>query len=119
MKPPSGFESANPELVIGKHLIDSLFIITKQCTKRLKYKLNMINKVYLHPTRTSDYSNSVSSCHVLTYPPPSNKNRPHSKLKDSSRNIFQLSLLSSGNFYFPHTTVLKLFKLASTEDRIV
>ena len=87
--------------------------------KMLKYKLNMINKVYLHPTRTSDFSNSVSSCHVLTYPPPSNKNSPHSKLKDSSRNIFQLLLLSSENFYFPHTTVLKLFKLPSTEDKKV
>ena len=87
--------------------------------KMLKYKLNMINKVYLHPTRTSDFSNSVSSCHVLTYPPPSNKNSPHSKLKDSSRNISQLLLLSSENFYFPHTTVLKLFKLPSTEDKKV
>ena len=87
--------------------------------KMLKYKLNMINKVYLHPTRTSDFSNSVSSCHVLTYPPPKKKNSPHSKLKDSSRNIFQLLLLSSENFYFPHTTVLKLFKLPSTEDKKV
>ena len=79
----------------------------------------MINKVYLHPTRTSDFSNSVSSCHVLTYPLASNKNSPHSKLKDPSHNIFQLLLLSSENFYFPHTTVLKLFKLPSTEDKKV
>ena len=29
MKPPSGFESAVPGLVIGKQLIHDLFIITK------------------------------------------------------------------------------------------
>ena len=61
----------------------------------------MINKTYLYPIRTSDYSNSVSSCHVLTSPPPFNKISPHSKLKYPSRNIFQLPLLSSGVFYFP------------------
>ena len=33
----------------------------------------MINKTYLHPVRTSDYSNSISSCHVFTSHPPSNK----------------------------------------------
>ena len=75
-------ESVNPGLVIDKHLIDSLlFIITKQYIKYLKYKLNMINKTYLHPIRTSDYSNRLSSCHVLTSHLPSNKTSPYSKLK--------------------------------------
>ena len=67
----------------------------------------MINKTYLHPIRTSDYSNSVSSCHILTCSASSNKNSPHSKLKHPSRNIFQLPLLSSGISYSPHTHSLK------------
>ena len=33
----------------------------------------MINKTYLNAIRTSDYSNSVSSCHVLTCLAPSKK----------------------------------------------
>ena len=53
----------------------------------------MINKIYLHPIKTSDYSNSVSSCHVLTSHPSSNKISPYSILK--------LSLLSSRIFYPP------------------
>ena len=53
----------------------------------------MINKTYLHPIRTSDYSKKVSSCHVLTFHPPSNKITPYLKLK--------LLLLSSGIFYSP------------------
>ena len=61
----------------------------------------MKNKTYLHPIRTFHYSNSVSSCHVLTCPHPSNKNSPHSKLKPRSCNIFQLPLLGSGNPYPP------------------
>ena len=53
----------------------------------------MINKTYLHPIRTSDYSNSISSCHVLTSYPPSNKISPYS--------ILELPLLSSRIFYPP------------------
>ena len=77
----------------------------------------MINKTFLHPVRTSDYSNIVSSCHILTWPAPSNKNSPHSKLKHTSRNIFQLPFLSSGIFYSPHPKVLKIFKLISFGDK--
>ena len=77
----------------------------------------MINKTYLNATRTSDYSNSVSSCHVLTCLAPSNKKSPYSELKHPSRNIFQLPHLSSGIFYSPHATVLKIFKLLSTGDK--
>ena len=67
----------------------------------------MINKTYLHPIRTSDYSKSVSSCHVLTSRPASNKIFPYLKLK--------LTVLSSGIFYPPlHspknvTSAIKLF----------
>ena len=77
----------------------------------------MINKTYLHPVRTSNYSNIVSSCHILTCPAPSNKNSPHSKLKHTSRNIFQLPFLSSGIFYSPHPKVLEIFKLISFGDK--
>ena len=77
----------------------------------------MISKTYLHPVRTSDYSDTVSSCHILTCPASSNKNSPHSKLKHTSRNIFQLPFLSSGIFYFPHPKVLKIFKLISFGDK--
>ena len=77
----------------------------------------MINKTYLHPVRISDYSNIVASCHILTCPAPSNKNSPHSKLKHTSRNIFQLPFLSSGIFYSPHPKVLKIFKLISFGDK--
>ena len=77
----------------------------------------MINKTYLHPVRTSDYSNIVSPCHVLTCPAPSNKNSSHSKLKQTSRNIFQLPFLSSEIFYPPYPTVLKIFKLISFGDK--
>ena len=41
----------------------------------------MINKTYLHPIRTPEYSNSESSCHALTSYSPSNKIIPYSKLK--------------------------------------
>ena len=37
----------------------------------------MINKTYLHPIKASDYPNSVSSCHVLTFHPLSNKISPY------------------------------------------
>ena len=53
----------------------------------------MINKTYLHPKRTLDHSNSVSSCHVLTSHPTYKKICPYSKLK--------LPLLSSGIFSSP------------------
>ena len=53
----------------------------------------MINKTYLHPIRTSDYSKSVSSCHVFPCRPPSNKISLYLKLK--------LPLLSSRIFYPP------------------
>ena len=77
------FEPANPGLEIGKHLsIHYFFILTKRFTKDLKYKRNMINKTSLHPIS----------------PPPSNKNIPHSKLKQCSCKISQLPLLSSGIF---------------------
>ena len=56
----------------------------------------MINKTYLHPIITSDYFNSISSCHVLTSHPPSNKISPYS--------VLQLPLLSSRIFYpQPHS----------------
>ena len=77
----------------------------------------MINETYLHPVRTSDYSNIVSPCHGLTCSAPSNKNSPHSKLKHTSRNIFQLPFLSSEIFYPPHPIVLKIFKLTSFGDK--
>ena len=35
-KPPSGFESANSWLVVGKQLIHYTFILAKQCIKYLK-----------------------------------------------------------------------------------
>ena len=55
----------------------------------------MINKIYLHPIRTSEYSKSVPSCHVSTSHPPSNKISPYLKPK--------LPLLSFGIFYsLPH-----------------
>ena len=77
-----------------KHLlIHYLFIIIKQCMKYLKYNLNLINKTYLHPLRTSDDSNSISSCHVLTSHPSSNKISPCS--------VLELPLLSSRIFYPP------------------
>ena len=41
----------------------------------------MINKTYLHPIRTSDYSNSTSSCHLLRSHPPSNKINPYAILE--------------------------------------
>ena len=53
----------------------------------------MINKTCLHPIITSDYFNSISSCHVLTSHPPSNKISPYS--------ILELPLLSSRIFYPP------------------
>ena len=77
----------------------------------------MINKTYLHPVRTCDCSKIVSSCHVLTWPASSNKNSPHSKLKRTSRNIFQLPFLSSGISYSPNPTGLKILKLISFGDK--
>ena len=61
MKPPGGFEPANPRFVIGKHVIISLlFLSNKVMHKRFKiFKPNLINKTYLLPIRTSDYSNEV------------------------------------------------------------
>ena len=53
----------------------------------------MTNKTYLHRIRTSDYSNSISSCHVLTSHPPPSKINPYS--------ILELPLLSSRIFYHP------------------
>ena len=87
------FKSGNPGLVSAKQLIHYSFIITKQCIKYLKYKLNRINKTYQHSIRTSDYSSSISSCHVLTSHVPSNKISPYS--------ILELPLLSSRIFYPP------------------
>ena len=77
----------------------------------------MINKTYLNAIRRFDYSNSISSCHALTCLAPSSKKSPYSKLKHPSRDIFHLPLLSSGIFYSPHATVLKIFKLLSTGDK--
>ena len=68
----------------------------------------MINKTYLHPIRTSDYSNSVSSCHALTSHSPSNKISPNPKLK--------LPLLGS-EIFIPYPTFLKILKLPSTGDK--
>ena len=53
----------------------------------------MINKTYMHPIRTSDYSESVSSCYVLTFHPSSSKISLYLKLK--------VTLVSSRLFYFP------------------
>ena len=56
----------------------------------------MINKTYRHPTRTSHFTKSVSSCHVLTSHRPFNKISLYFKLK--------LPLLISGIFYtLPHS----------------
>ena len=35
IKPPNGFESANPGLVIGKHLIDSLLFHYKKAIYKI------------------------------------------------------------------------------------
>ena len=59
----------------------------------------MINKTYLHPIGTCDYFKSVSSCHVLTYPYSSNKNSPHSKLKQPSHIFF--FVITPPKFYPP------------------
>ena len=67
----------------------------------------MINKTYLHPIRTSNYSNNLPLCHVLTYHLASNKISLYSIL----------SLLSSRIVYHPAPTVLKIVKLASTGDK--
>ena len=82
MKTPTGFKSGDTGLVIGNCLIDSLhFHYNKAMYKYLKYKLNMKNKAYLHPIRTSHYSKNVSSCHVLTSHSSSKKISPYLKLK--------------------------------------
>ena len=61
MKPPGGFEPANPRLVIGEHaIIPLLFLSNEVMHKRFKiFKLNLINETYLLPIRTSGYSNEV------------------------------------------------------------
>ena len=73
MKPPIGFNSVNLGLVIGKVLTYSLLFHYNIAMYKIFNKLNMINKTYLHPIRTSDYSNSASWCHVLTSHPTSNQ----------------------------------------------
>ena len=55
----------------------------------------MINKIYLHPIRASDYPNCVSSCHVLTIHPPSNKISPYSILKNFSPTLQSENSLNS------------------------
>ena len=77
----------------------------------------MINKTYLHPIGTCDYFKSVSSCHVLTCPYSSNKNSPHSKLKQPSHIFFCNYPSQVLEFSIPPPTVLKLFKLSSTGDK--
>ena len=74
---------------------------------------------YLHPMRTSDYSNRVSSCHEIWYcpAPPSNKNSPHSKLKLPSHKTFQLPLPNSVSFYPLPYSSKNLFKFPSTGDK--
>ena len=62
----------------------------------------MINKTYLHPVTTSDYSKSVSSFHVLASHTPSNKISPYLKLK--------LLVLSSAIFYPLPYSPKNLFK---------
>ena len=74
IKPPRGFEAANPGLVIGKHLIVSLLLYSNNewCIKDLRYKLNMINKTFLYPMRTLTTSKGyiMSRNGVLTCPLP-------------------------------------------------
>ena len=72
------------------------------------YKLNMTNKTYLHPIRPSDYSKSVSSCHVLTSRPHSNKISPYLKLK--------LLVLSPGIFYPPSYSLKNLERLPPLQN---
>ena len=69
----------------------------------------MINKTYLHLISTSDYSNSVLSCHALTYHPPSNKIIPYL--------VLQLPLLSSRTFYPPPQCRKNLYRLSLTGDK--
>ena len=75
-------------MIIGKDLIDSLlFHYNKAMCKLFKNKLNMINKTYLHPIRTSAYSSSI---YIDILSPESS---PHS--------ILELPLLSYRIFYPP------------------
>ena len=98
IKPPSGFEPANTELVVDNHS----FILTNVCIKDLKYKL--FKKLVM----PASYKNIwllqqciIMSCNgVLICPPSSNKNSSFSKPKYSSRKSFQLYLIS-GIFYPP------------------
>ena len=46
IKPPSGFKSVNPGLVIGKRLIYSLHFHYNKSMYKIFNKLNMINKTY-------------------------------------------------------------------------
>ena len=71
-----------------------------------------MNKTYLQPIKASDYFNSVSSCHVLTCPPPFNKNSTNSKLKHPSRNIFSITPPTCWNLLSPQPTVLKFFNFS-------
>ena len=71
IKPPSGFKSVNPGLLIGKHLIYSLLFHYNKAMYKIFNKLNIINRTYLHSIRTSDYSNSeciIMSCIELPSP---------------------------------------------------
>ena len=77
----------------------------------------MINKTYLYPIRTSDYSNGGISCHVMGCWPAlfsSNKNSLHSKLELPSHKMFQLSIPSSGILYPSPHSPKNLFKLSSS-----
>ena len=59
----------------------------------------------------------ITSCNgILTCPPLSNKNSPHSKLKYPSRKTFQLPFRSSGIFCPPPHSP-KNFKLPSKGDK--
>ena len=104
MKPPSGFEPAKTEFAISHYS----FIVTNWCIKDLKYKLFKKYK-YLHPIRTSDYSNSVSFHLQTKIVPIHNWNTPVVKCFNYHSSIRKFSI--------PHPTVLKVFKLSSTGNK--
>ena len=74
----------------------------------------MINETNLHPIRTSNCSNSVSSCHVMAYgsafPLPAKKFIFKTETPQSYTSlVLEFSIL--------HPTVLKMCNLPLTEDK--
>ena len=114
IKPPSGFELANIELVVHNYS----FSLTNVCIKDLKYKL--FKKLVMPPSYKSIWLLQqciIMSCNgVLICPPSSNKNSSFSKPKYPSRRVFQ-SYLISGSFYHPPYSPKNFFQLPSTRDK--